>query len=77
MSPPQAVLSRLRMSSAEADTRAPLDERYRILGDIGPTLTRMLSPDELYTTIYVRRFGLYLLSASTSPCMTRRPITPP
>ena len=40
------------MSSAEADTRAPLDERYRILGDIGPTLTRMLSPDELYTTIY-------------------------
>ncbi len=40
------------MSSAEADTRAPLDERYRILGDIGFTLTRMLSPDELYTTIY-------------------------
>ena len=40
------------MHSAEPDTQAPLDERYRRLWDVGRTLSAMLNPEELYTTIY-------------------------
>ncbi len=40
------------MPSAETGTRTPLAERYRVLLDIGRTLTGTLSPEELYRSIY-------------------------
>ncbi len=40
------------MPSVETDRRAPLAERYRVLLDIGRTLTATLSPENLYRSIY-------------------------
>ena len=40
------------MPSADTSTRAPLAERYRVLLDIGRTLTGTLSHDELFRAIY-------------------------
>ncbi len=40
------------MPSAETGTGAPLAERYRVLLDIGRTLTGTLSPEDLYRSIY-------------------------
>ena len=40
------------MPSAETGIRTPLAERYRVLLDIGRTLTGTLSPEELYRGIY-------------------------
>lgn len=40
------------MPSADTGTRVPLAERYRVLLDIGRTLTGTLSPEELYRSIY-------------------------
>ncbi len=40
------------MHSAETSIRAPLADRYRVLLDIGRTLTGTLSPEELFRAIY-------------------------
>lgn len=40
------------MHSAETDIRAPLAERYRVLLDIGRTLTGTLSSEELFRAVY-------------------------